>query len=97
MDTSHVSLHTSNLATFLGEFFILCAASGLHSLSSVVFWALVVVASVKINANMRLVSRDGDCIDLVAYLVMRPKHKVGQSKKKTKEEGVTKLRSANRG
>jgi hypothetical protein len=30
----------------------------------------VVVASVKINANMRLVSRDGDCIDLVAYLVM---------------------------
>ena len=30
----------------------------------------MVVASVKINANMRLVSRDGDCIDLVAYLVM---------------------------
>ena len=30
----------------------------------------MVVASVKINANTRLVSRDGDCIDLVAYLVM---------------------------
>ena len=30
----------------------------------------MVVASVKINANARLVSTDGDCIDLVAYLVM---------------------------
>ena len=67
MDTSHDSLHKSKLATFLGEFFILCAAIGLHFLSCVVFWALVAVASVKINANMRMVSRDGDCIDLVAY------------------------------
>ena len=71
MDTSHDSLHKAKLATLSGELFvILCAASGLHALASVVFWALVVVASVKINANMRLVSRDGDCIDLVAYLVM---------------------------
>ena len=69
METSHVSLHKSKSATFPGEFFNLCSASGLHSLSCVVCWALVVVARVKINAIARLVSRDGDCIDLVAYLV----------------------------
>ena len=35
----------------------------------VVIGVVVVVARVKINAITRLVSRDGDCIDLVAYLV----------------------------
>ena len=69
METSHVSLHKAKSVTFPGEFFNLCSASGLHSLSCVVCWALVVAARVKINAIKRLVSHDGDRIDLVAYLV----------------------------
>jgi hypothetical protein len=77
VDTSQISLHKAKLAsllvakldTFPGKFFILCAAFGLHCFSYIVFWALVVVASVKINASMRLVSRDGECIDLVCFIV----------------------------
>ena len=89
MDTSHVSLHKAKSTTFPGEFFNLCAASGLHSLSCVVCWALVVVARVKINAITRLVSRDGDCIDLVAYLVtmLLVNNEIRVETRKSQEQG----------